>query len=370
MGIEYLDKNKCRLVVYCGSDAHGDPVRFIKTVTYTTKADAKKQYKQYESEVEELNADGRNMKLSVLMDKVLRGMKAKELRTTTLKGYEVCRKRILETLGDKRVCDITPYDIDTWIESLSESLSPKTVRNTASFLSTCLSKAVRWRIISYNSCNGAEYPKAKKPEKKTLKLEELPAFYAALKKCGDHDFTVAVELALFNGLRRSEILGLTNSSIDLQKGTVSVNQSRHYIDRKSFIQEPKTKSSNRILALPEFLIQDIRKLQKEHKENDILSMSDALILDPFGEPYNPNVLYNRLRDFEKANDLPLVSLHGLRHTYASMVNFFGRDLVEISNQLGHASKTITLDTYTHLFEDVSHVSREIASEINDFVIAK
>lgn len=374
MGIEYLSDNKCRLVAYSKSDEKGKPVRTIRTVTYTSKADAKRKYRKFLDEVEEgASPAGRAMRLDELMDRVLESMEKKGLKETTLEGYGKIRRRIEDTLGNPKVKDITPFTVDKWISELQEHYAPKTVASTVSFLSACFRKGIRWDVVSMNPCTGAELPPIERKEKVTLEVKDIQPFFEALHKEEDKSFIVAVELALFCGLRRSEIFGLTNSSVDTKKAVIHVTRTRHRLQGEDIIQGTKTKSSDRYLSLPAFLVDDIKALQKEQKQRNKefgIEPSDYLITNGFGEPCSPANFWHKLHVFEEKNNLPFVSPHGLRHTYASMMNYFGRDLVEISNQLGHASKTITLDVYTHLFEDASHVSREIASEVDDFVAGK
>lgn len=371
MGIEYISDSKCRLVAYSRSDDKGKPVRTIKTVSYTSKADAKKKYRKFLDEIEAgASPSGKAMRLDELMDRVLISMEKKGLKETTLEGYRKIRRRIEDTLGNPKVKDITPYMVDKWINELQEHYAPKTVASTVSFLSACFRKGIRWDVASSNPCTGAELPPIQRKEKVTLEVKDIQPFFEALHKEEDKSFIVAVELALFCGLRRSEIFGLTNSSIDTKKAVIHVNRTRHRLQGEDIIQGTKTKSSDRFLSLPSFLVEDILDLQEEQKRRSAetgIEPSGYLITNGFGEPCSPANFWHKLHVFEEKNNLPFVSPHGLRHTYASMMNYFGRDLVEISNQLGHASKSITLDVYTHLFEDVSHVSREIASEVDDFV---
>lgn len=372
MGIEYISRHKCRLVVYSGSDENGNPIRNIKTVSYVNKKDAKNQYDNFRKEVAEQPTE-KDIRLSDLMDSVTESMERKGTKATTLRGYDIAKRRIKDTLGDPLAKDVTAYMIDQWIMEMEDSYSPKTIKNTVSFLSTCFRKGIRWQLIANNPCAGAELPAKEHKDKTTLELKDIAPFFKALHQEEDYDFIVATELALFCGLRRSEIFGLTNSSIDTLKAVISVHKTRHRIHGEDIIQTPKTKSSIRSLVLPSFLVDDIIHLQADHErerqEHKIISFSDYLILNGFGEPSSPDNFWNILRRFEEKNYLPLVSPHGLRHTYASMVNFFGRDLVSISNQLGHANKTITLDTYTHMFEDASHVSREIAKDVDAFILS-
>lgn len=144
-------------------------------------------------------------------------------------------------------------------------------------------------------------------------------------------------------------------NIDIVNRTVHVDDARHRTGGHTVTGEgTKTARSNRILSLPEFVYDDIVELIEMHEErarNDKhLPKPEYLILGVVGDPINPDVLYKRLKRFEKKYGLPDVNLHGLRHTYASMLKWLGRDLVEISGQLGHTQYSTTLDLYTHLFQ--------------------
>ena len=182
---------------------------------------------------------------------------------------------------------------------------------------------------------------------------------------------VAIELMLFCGLRRSEVLGLRTVNIDMINRTVHVENARNRIGAESFMEGTKTAGSNRTLSLPAFIYADIRELISLHEENALrdknLPDTDYLILGEWGEPVHPSVLYTKLKRFEKQYDLPDVSLHGLRHTYASMLKWAGRDLVEISGQLGHSQQTTTLNIYTHLFQDALSASKSIASDLEKLI---
>lgn len=89
-----------------------------------------------------------------------------------------------------------------------------------------------------------------------------------------------------------------------------------------------------------------------------------LIAQYFGQPMFPATFTNHLPRIEKANGLPLVSVHGLRHTFASMLNSDGVDIARISRELGHSNITTTLNVYTHVFGGATASSRGIAEGIN------
>lgn len=374
MGIEYKSKNKCRLVVYAGSDAYGKPLRFYRTVTYTSPRNAEKQYRSFEQEVLEGLTKETAVKLSVMIDDYISSRKRKGVRATTITGYEVIKKRIGETLGDPIASKVTRKMIDDWIMLLDKKYSAKTIKNTVRFLSSCYQRYVDMDLLSKDPCKHADLPDKPPKERITLKQDEVKPFYDALceEKIEHPDFVVAIELMLFCGLRRSEVCGLTRKSIDMINRTVRIEDARHYTGGRYVTGEgTKTVSSKRALSLPEFVFEDIMELISLHDEkarmDPNLPVPDYLILGVCGEPIYPGSLYFHLKDFEKRYGLPDVNLHGLRHTYASMLKWKGRDLIEISSQLGHAQQSTTLDVYTHLFQDPADMSRDIASDINMYI---
>ena len=170
------------------------------------------------------------------------------------------------------------------------------------------------------------------------------------------------ELALFCGLRRSEILGLQYSDVS---DTVTISKVRHRVGDKDVVSTPKTASSNRTLALPSFLQNHIKELKIEQSKRP--AHSDYLIQDDFGQPVTQWWVRSHLDDLISENDLPHVTMHGLRHTCASMLIAKGVPIADVSAQLGHSSIDITLRTYTHLFTDPTTASRHISNVMEGIV---
>ena len=375
MGIEYLDNKKCRLVVYAGSDAYGKPRRFKKTVKYTSPRNAEKQYRQFENEVEAGLKKAARISLSEMMDSYIASRKRKGLRSTTLNQYEITKNRILETLGDPYADKVSRKMIDDWIGKLDhDDFASKTIKNTVHFLSACYERSIDMEIVTKNPCRHAEIPDKKKREVVTLSAEDIIPFYKVLQEYREDelDYVVAIELMLFCGLRRSEVAGLKECDIDMINRTVHVANARHTVKGILVEEGTKTARSNRVLALPEFVFNDVMELISLHEENcrrdRNLPNPEYLILNIIGEPIYPNVLYDKLKRMTEKHHLPPVTLHGLRHTYASMLKWLGRDLVEISPQLGHSQQSTTLDIYMHLFQNASVASRSIATDLNEYIL--
>ena len=197
-------------------------------------------------------------------------------------------------------------------------------------------------------------------------MNEIQDFLYAISDV-DLNEKVAYELALFLGLRRSEILGLKESDIDIANRVIFVHSTRHRVNGKDIEQTTKTKRSTRVLALPDILLTDIAMLLEMHKQFSYEKV-DYLIQDGFGNALGGQALASRLARLEARKGLPHVTLHGLRHTYASILHSQGVDMANISAELGHSNLATTMNIYTHILNSPTNSSRGIADTINTFTL--
>ena len=139
---------------------------------------------------------------------------------------------------------------------------------------------------------------------------------------------------------------------------MSVSRTRYKVEGQERIQEPKTARSRRTLALPEILKTEIAELIAEHHSHD-WNECDYLIQSGFGEPISPSVFSGRISKLCDG-----VTVHGLRHTFATLLNAHGMDTAQISAELGHSNLSTTANLYTHVFGGFSASSRTIAETVN------
>ena len=359
--IKELKKGKARLIVSVGSDKARK--RFTKTVTYSTKKELKEMYRKFEAECRKNPLSG--ITVGELIDANIEYKKSLNLKATTIKGYRECAERFSKPFRAILAKQCTTYHIEQEIVSMVEyGLSAKTIKNTVGFLSSAFEHAIYIGQLENNPCKRATLPKGQSRDVRILYLDEIQPFLNAISDC-QIDEKVAYELALFLGLRRSEILGLKENDVDLSRGLVYIHSTRHRVDGKDIEQDTKTKRSTRILALPDILITDISILLKAHMDFPY-ERTQYLIQDGLGKPLGHQALASRLERLEQREGLPHVTLHGLRHTYASLLHSQGVDMANISAELGHSSLSTTMNIYTHIFKSASNASRGVANAINLF----
>ena len=115
--------------------------------------------------------------------------------------------------------------------------------------------------------------------------------------------------------------------------------------------------------MPAFILDDISVMQQEQKSR--ANECEFLIRNAWGEPPSSYWCDKHMRQLIEDNNLPHITMHGLRHTYASMLIASGVPVSEVSAQLGHASIDITLRTYTHLFTKATTASKRISDALNE-----
>ena len=361
MAIKILGKNKAQLIVSVGSTSKGNRRRYTKTVTYKKKKELEKMYQHFEDEVRrnpltDITVDG-------LLEAYISNAELRGLSANTIHGYKSAKKRLNSVFEGILARSLTTYQIEDFVAQMTKKYAPKTVHNTVALLDAAYQRAVRSGQLADNPCVGITLPKQKKREIQTLSAEQLQQFIIALDK-QRRDISVGYKLCLMCGLRRGEVLGLKEEDISIPFRQVSINKARYIVEGEQHIQPTKTARSHRRLALPEGLAEEIDLLIQEHHSQEWYH-SDFLIQDAFGDPISPSVFSSMIREIT-----PDITVHGLRHTFATLLNAQDVDLAQISAELGHSNLTTTLNIYTHVFGDVTSSSRGIADTVEDIFYKK
>ena len=166
------------------------------------------------------------------------------------------------------------------------------------------------------------------------------------------------KLLLLTGLRSGEALGLTWSKIDFENKTIFVDKTLTYVKGRYFLSTPKTPMSIRKISIDDMTVQMLREHKAEQdKKKEIIGSAwlepDAVFTSATGHYYDRSLLNTQFRRFmERHPELHRVTIHGLRHTHASLLILAGENLDAISKHLGHASADITSRVYAHMLSGV------------------
>lgn len=276
--------------------------------------------------------------------------------STYYSQLSVVKNHILPELGEVKLKNISPVHFQKFYnQKLKEKLSNNYVRKMHGIINKALNTAVHWGMLAKNPCEFVKPPRASKRDIHVWTMEQAHHFLEFMK--GKRNYIVFV-LAIYTGMRRGEILALRWQDCNLEEGTLSVRQTlyRTGIDQLQF-RETKTKASRRVISLPTFVINCLRKHKIEQNEQKLrlgnaYKNLDLVVATPLGTPVEPNTMNDYFQKQTKRAGLPVIRFHDLRHTHATILLRLGENPKLVSERLGHASVTITLDTYSHVLPDM------------------
>lgn len=339
-----------------GKDENG--IRIKKTKTFDKKSEAKNALKEYEADKTkgELLIP-KNITLSEWLYNWMDNAQVNR-EQTTIYGYKnIIKNHLCPSLGSILLQNLKPLQIQNYYTDKIKcfKLSSNTVRKHHDLLKMILDTAVNNQIIKNNPCDFVEPPKVEKSSISFYNLDELINLKQAIK--GNKIETVVL-IAMYTGLRRSEICGLKWSNINFDDHVFFVLEARTTAGSKTIDKGTKTESSIR----PEYICDDLLEALQNERERQQANReflgeeyidSDYVIVMDNGKPYRPNYISELFTKFIKDNGLPHLTLHGLRHSFASLTNAVGISQFNASKMLGHSTPATTGKIYTHMY-DQSH----------------
>lgn len=292
--------------------------------------------------------------LTYWMEEIVRPSRA----DTTVYGYsKIIENHLVPALGHIPVQRLTPASIQRYYTSLlrEKDLSPNTIRRHHDLLSSALRAAVRQDVLIRCPTDRVEPPRLIPTEAKYYSPEDLKRLYAAVE---GHWLEPVVRLAGCLGLRREEICGLKWSCVDFDRRRIHIQAARTAAGASIVLKETKNRSSNRVLHLTDELYPLLRReFRRQAQARAQLGAAwpdtDLVLVDDRGNPYSPNNVSLAFRRFILSRGLPEITLHGLRHTFATVASAQGAPLFEIGRALGHSTPATTGRIYTHLL-DTTH----------------
>ena len=267
--------------------------------------------------------------------------KSKALKPSSLADYRNTFNRYtLPRFGKLRLSQITSLMVQSWVNDLSSSgLAARTVRKAYRYLASCLNHARKQDILEADPFKGVILPRLPKRELDFLDPEEIARL---LDECKPRERALFATLA-YSGLRLGEVLALRVGDIDLKAGVIRIERS---LSTKGTIEEPKSDSGRRAVPMVGILREELAAYILPTAMPD-----DLLFSTKSGRPLDhSNALKRFLRALEAAG-LKRVTIHSLRHSFASVALDNGVPIKALQRALGHAKASMTLDTYAHLIEE-------------------
>lgn len=290
------------------------------------------------------------------------------LKPKTLVLYtDVATNYLIPQLGNVRLVDLRAHHLDRMYAAITigkrgKPLSPSTIRRIHAVLRSALTTAVKRRLIPYNPAEHIELAPENPKRPKPWTPDQCQTFLTA---SGQDRLAALYQLMLVTGMRRGEAIGLRWEDVDFEERCLSVEQQITEVRGKSVVGTPKTKRGTRLVPLDKETVAALRR-HREAQDRERGAWGAAwneaglVFTREDGTALRPEFASRHFQGLTVKLGLPVIRLHDLRHTNASLALDAGVDLKVVSERLGHSQISVTADLYTHVNPGVG---RQAADQI-------
>jgi len=295
---------------------------------------------------------------------------------TTFRAYEQSmRNWVVPRLGSVRLAEVTPMHLRSLQTELLRDgrvdgkggLAPRSVASCRRVLSQALKDAVRWGLLIRNPMDAVDPPRVVDAEMVTWSDTQARAFLDAV--AGDRLYAMWV-LFLTTGVRRGELAGLRWDDVELDRATMAIVRNRVSAGRGKAVSthQPKTRRGRRNVALDVTSV-DVLRSHRTAQLEEHLRLGPAWVDSGYvfcgadGAPLHPDTITATFQAIIRDLDVPRIRLHDLRHTSATLALKAGIHPKVVSERLGHATVSITLDLYSHVLDGMQAEAAEQISAV-------
>lgn len=357
-------------------------LRKPKDLYAKTERELKQKIKSLTYELDHNVKDNKNT-FGTFFTQWLFDIKFIEIKPSTKMKYEnLYRNHIKDSyISDIKLKELTSKDIQVYYGKLIKSGKSVTlVKAIHKLIAPCIRYAYNNDFIIKDFTGALVLPKETEKDKLNKKNTVIPFTKEEhkhfIKGIKGNKFEVLFITALNSGLREGELLALTWNDINFKDKYINVNKNLGVVTEVSEngrgkstleVQTPKTNKGKRKVNIPDFLI----TILKQHKKNQSkirlklankYNNHNLVFCDEYGNYLNKDKITYQYKKILKENKITDRKFHDLRHTYATRLFELGESPKTVQELLGHSDISITLNTYTHVLEDIKE---NAASKLND-----
>jgi integrase len=341
----------------CRADGNRDRRRY----TFRTLAEARRGYRRLSAEIASGQFVGRlDFTVSEVCEQWLASRR--DIRANTRRNYRDALKYVVRDLGAMKMQAVRQYHVDHWVAAMidhgsqaGKPLAPGTVRLALIMLKQVTEYAARQGLVARDPAQYVEAPRQRAPKVAPTDVwtrEQVQAFAAMATA---HRLHAAFLLAC-HGLRRSEVCGLRWADINLEVGTLSVEQSYVEVDgHEHVVDEPKTARSQRTLPLPVDVTAALRELKIRQKRERLalgvgFDETSHVCAHEDGTPVLPRTFTGWFHRIRIEAELPRITLRNLRHSSVSVMLHAGIPASTVAAWHGHDVR-MTTSVYNRVYDE-------------------
>ena len=269
------------------------------------------------------------------------------VRSVTLSKYNMSLQRVYELAPSLKVGEIDRRKYQQLLNDYALTHEKQTTMDFHHQLKGAILDAVDEGLITTNPTRKIII-KGKKPKEKRTKFLnqfEIQALLRQLELSSEINWDWFILLVAKTGLRFSEALALTPNDFDFSKQKLSITKTWNYKDTTGNFQPTKNESSKRTMQIDWQTAMQFSQLIKNLDPNKPIFVKNRV--------FNSTINY-RLKVLCINANIPIITIHSLRHTHASLLLFAGVSIASVATRLGHSSMTTTQETYLHIIQELEN----------------
>ncbi|MDK8115737.1 site-specific integrase [Limosilactobacillus reuteri] len=275
--------------------------------------------------------------------------KEKAVRKVTLDKYYLTHRKIKELAPELHMNELTRQSYQKLLNNYAATHEKQTTLDFHHHLKAALVDALDEGLLEHDPTRRAIIKGVDPSNKKNkfLNLYELQKLLRHLDLGDELNWDWFILLVSKTGLRFAEALALTPEDFDFERQQIIVNKSWNYKTPIGNFQKTKNESSNRVVMVDWHLMNQFKSLIRNKK-------SDWPIFVPHNKRVFNSTVNGLLEKYCYKLDIPTISVHGLRHTHASLLLYEGVSVASVAKRLGHANTATTQETYIHIIEELEN----------------
>lgn len=273
------------------------------------------------------------------------------IRAISLQKYYMAQQRIMELAPNLRMNELDRKNYQKLLNDYALTHEKQTTMDFHHQLKGAILDAMDEGLLDKNPTRKIVI-KGKTPREKKMKFlsqAEIQTLLKHLDLSEEINWDWFILLIAKTGLRFSEALALTPNDFDFSMQKVVVDKSWNYKNTHGCFQSTKNESSKRTVQIDWQTAIQFSQLVRGKDESQPIFIN--------GRVFNSTV-NNRLKVICETAKIPVITVHGLRHTHASLLIFAGVSIASIASRLGHSSMTTTQETYLHIIKELENQDNE------------
>ncbi len=351
-----------RYQILVGTDTVTGKRKYKTKGGFYTKKEAKLAADEIEKKINNTNfLDNENITFGEVYERWIDNYKLTVKESSFYTVELQYKSKILPILGHKKINQITTIECQDLI-NYWYSIPLKNYKAIFNLITRIFKYAKQLKIVTDDPTSSVIIPKASRQfsnlehSRNYYTRDELKTFLEYAEKHEKYKIYVLFRLLAFSGIRKGEALALTWNDVDFKKAQITINKTIILVSKVK-VTTPKTKSSNRTVFIDKktlAILSEWRLRQKKEllqKGFNALSPNQLIFPDKNNHYIIPTTISKMMNRVSEGSNLHHITVHGLRHTYATLAAQGGMSVKQLQAQLGHSKVEITLDVYTSITDE-------------------